>query len=1072
MNNNLKYELEDDRMSLSSLSSGEKLELPDDSERNSFLNNKGFVPFTINSNENALKRSKYSSWKSNSIDTIKINNQNFKFQISTTSTNLNNSSFFETSNNNNKRSNYLLNNSSSSKRFNDVFDMYDDLNNKLLQNEDANKFKRSRLQKIKQGVIKLVVAELKGIIQKDISKKMIESTAFKIYENWWDESEKQFKLKKEQKEQKEQKENQENLNLANDKIVKSNSTKASIYKEDPSAWSSVLSASSYNNKTSNSNPFNLSEGYQFGHLRAAMPKMPSFKRKVKQARNEDSYHHQKDYKKTSIASSKDAGGGISENEFEKISSDDNDETLNGRKYVKNRSAAIIDNDLMDSLSDDDDDEDEDDDENSSSGLSSTKFKEHKRKQLSKNRSIKSSKSSLSSSSSSSASSSSFSSSSSASDNSASSNESSGSEEEEGEVVSGSESDNKSHRSSISASSLESFDRTSKKIKSSISKKIKSTAESISSKKSSLLSSISQSSISSNDDEVSRNSLSAIESEDESISSSNRDIKLLFNDKQQEDKQQEQVKQIIEKEKLESKIGTELIDKPIAKRKVGRPPKNKQQQQKSNNKVSDKNKTTNSSTTSTTLTLNKINEKENVKPLKEDSEDRNDLMTREEIEASEALMALSNFFGSGGGGQSTTQATNKQQQQNDLINSLPQPKPIIILSEEQKSINSTKRSIHKTASSFDEDADTDSASESELMKTIFETPEESVAIDHSYCIPALRKQMLKSKYDNNFDFSSIFDDDQMQSDHLYSKISQADNYIKEKGKNKKQAMFGGKKGRKSKVSKVNDENVDLNELIIEKPKIKFTARSRLLEEEILLDFIQNGIDSEDIRYLKRSYDSLLQEDTNYKWLNESHWSEHPPTKILQPIKKKKKTDELRTHLTGCARTEGYYKMTDKEKEKSSYVVNAAHEADEENENDDLSKALRARVPTTQQATREARSNQRRLLATVDVAWSDLLKFNQLQFRKKQLKFARSIIHDWGLFALEPIAADEMVIEYVGQMIRPVVADLREKKYNEMGIGSSYLFRVDLETIIDATKVGNLARFINHSCTVSIIVCNLD
>ncbi|GLD48987.1 histone-lysine N-methyltransferase SETD1A [Lates japonicus] len=33
----------------------------------------------------------------------------------------------------------------------------------------------------------------------------------------------------------------------------------------------------------------------------------------------------------------------------------------------------------------------------------------------------------------------------------------------------------------------------------------------------------------------------------------------------------------------------------------------------------------------------------------------------------------------------------------------------------------------------------------------------------------------------------------------------------------------------------------------------------------------------------------------------------------------------------------------------------------------------------------------------------------------------------------------------------------------GIGSSYLFRVDHDTIIDATKCGNLARFINHCCT---------
>ena len=88
----------------------------------------------------------------------------------------------------------------------------------------------------------------------------------------------------------------------------------------------------------------------------------------------------------------------------------------------------------------------------------------------------------------------------------------------------------------------------------------------------------------------------------------------------------------------------------------------------------------------------------------------------------------------------------------------------------------------------------------------------------------------------------------------------------------------------------------------------------------------------------------------------------------------------------------------------------------------------------------------------------------QFRKKALKFAKSSIHDWGLFALEPIAQDEMVIEYVGTSLRQSVADLREKQYEAKGIGSSYLFRVDAETIIDATRTGNLARFINHSCDV--------
>lgn len=69
----------------------------------------------------------------------------------------------------------------------------------------------------------------------------------------------------------------------------------------------------------------------------------------------------------------------------------------------------------------------------------------------------------------------------------------------------------------------------------------------------------------------------------------------------------------------------------------------------------------------------------------------------------------------------------------------------------------------------------------------------------------------------------------------------------------------------------------------------------------------------------------------------------------------------------------------------------------------------------------------------------------QFRKKMIKFARSRIHGWGLYALEPIAPDDMIIEYVGQKIRNAVADVREKNYELRGIGSSYLFRIDDEIV---------------------------
>ena len=88
----------------------------------------------------------------------------------------------------------------------------------------------------------------------------------------------------------------------------------------------------------------------------------------------------------------------------------------------------------------------------------------------------------------------------------------------------------------------------------------------------------------------------------------------------------------------------------------------------------------------------------------------------------------------------------------------------------------------------------------------------------------------------------------------------------------------------------------------------------------------------------------------------------------------------------------------------------------------------------------------------------------QFRGAKVKFGKSSIHDRGVFALEPIAADEMVIEYIGEVVRSVLADHREKQYEAAGMSSSYLFRVDENYIIDATKCGNLARYINHSCDV--------
>ena len=288
------------------------------------------------------------------------------------------------------------------------------------------------------------------------------------------------------------------------------------------------------------------------------------------------------------------------------------------------------------------------------------------------------------------------------------------------------------------------------------------------------------------------------------------------------------------------------------------------------------------------------------------------------------------------------------------------------------------------------------------------------------------------------------------------------------KKDKNASMEKLKSPKEKIKKI---DLEQHQRMVENfvPVSRYNKRSLKEQSEIIFSFVTQGIDQEDLNYMRQHYSNLIQNDKpGMNIVHQVHWVDHCPTDLTfapPPLKKRKRDDhpEMKRHVTGCARTEGYYKIDSKDKAHYKY-----HHLRGTAAGSHLDHAAKMAVAKMQNASREARSNQRRLLTAFGGATeSDLLKFNQLKFRKKQLKFAKSAIHDWGLFAMEPIAADEMVIEYVGQMIRPSVADLRESKYEAIGIGSSYLFRIDLETIIDATKCGNLARFINHSCNVSLL-----
>lgn len=67
----------------------------------------------------------------------------------------------------------------------------------------------------------------------------------------------------------------------------------------------------------------------------------------------------------------------------------------------------------------------------------------------------------------------------------------------------------------------------------------------------------------------------------------------------------------------------------------------------------------------------------------------------------------------------------------------------------------------------------------------------------------------------------------------------------------------------------------------------------------------------------------------------------------------------------------------------------------------------------------------------------------------------------MFAATEIEKHTMVIEYVGTLIRNETSNLREKNYNAANRGI-YMFRIDNDTVCDATISGNAARYINHSC----------
>ena len=224
-------------------------------------------------------------------------------------------------------------------------------------------------------------------------------------------------------------------------------------------------------------------------------------------------------------------------------------------------------------------------------------------------------------------------------------------------------------------------------------------------------------------------------------------------------------------------------------------------------------------------------------------------------------------------------------------------------------------VAAAAAAEDYDSDiTDSASEGE--QDLIATLPPEIQVDHSYCHPyhpvdqALAKKMRRDK-------SAALNLPTVANMEPHVTPPRDENYLedveielpevkitetKEKSKKKK-------KDRKSKDKKLKDlTNFAVAEIKKEekvaKPKPTLKPRSLQAEMQVMYDFLIRGIDEEDIGFLKRRYDELLQDDSpSTYWLNDIHWVDHSTTVLPDPSPPKKKrkhsvTEEpFRKHKTG-------------------------------------------------------------------------------------------------------------------------------------------------------------------------------